>query len=257
MGGAAVEALVRAGVGRVGLADFDRFEATNLNRQRFASTRTLGRAKTEATAEGLREINPELAVRCWGPEWTERLDEILSSHDLVVNGMDDPRAAIRLYRSAERCQVPVVDAYLSPHPSVFVVRPTDPRPEARLGFPTVGVADDALTDELLRAAQLCELAWVAAVSRGIEALGAELVGAILRGERPRPSFAPVVTISGNLMAYEAIAALLDRPTGVGVDGYFLDLTRGRIEVAPTTPEIEARRRRAQRTLLALAEARAQ
>lgn len=247
MGGAAVEALARSGVGTLGIADFDHFEATNLNRQVFASTLTLGRAKTEATREALLRINPDMRVDTYGADWTDRIDEILDAYDVVVNGMDDVRAGIRLYRSARRHGVTVVDAFVSPHPSVTVVRPNDPRPEEWLRFPTVDVPVDELTDEVLAASLLRELSFVAAVSRGLDRLDPDVVAEILRGERPRCSFAPVVIISGNLMAFEAIGVLLGRASGAGYRGYFVDPWSGRVERPGPAPLVALRRRSALRS----------
>ena len=60
MGGAAFMALVRAGIGRFTIADLDRFEVSNLNRQLFATLDTAGRLKAEAAAEAALRINPEV-----------------------------------------------------------------------------------------------------------------------------------------------------------------------------------------------------
>jgi molybdopterin/thiamine biosynthesis adenylyltransferase len=244
MGGSAVETLTRAGVGRIGIADFDVFEATNLNRQVFACTRTLGRAKTEATEEALTEINPHLRVERFGREWSDQLDEILGRYDLVVNGMDDLRASLALYRAARSHGVTVVDAFVSPEPSVNVVRPDDPRPEEWLGFPTTGVPANEVTESQLACSLLHELSYVAAVSGGLERLPETLLGEMLRGERPRCSFAPMVVISGNLMASEAVAVLLGRPSGAGYRGYFLDPWSGRVERPGNPILVSFRRRRA-------------
>lgn len=241
MGGAAVQSLVRAGIGAVGIADFDVFETTNLNRQVFASTLTLGRAKTDVTAEALLRINPDLRISSYGAEWVDELDEILVTHDVVVNGMDDPRAALALYRAARRHGVTVVDSFVSPHPSVYVVRPEDPRPEEWLGFPTVGLPLDAVRDTHLQTALLLELAWVSSVSRGIGRMSEDIVAEILRGERPRCSFAPIVIIAGNLMAHEAMGAVLGRPSGAGHRGYFLDPRTGRVERPGPAPLMALRR----------------
>lgn len=249
MGGAALQTLVRAGVGSVDIADFDVFEASNLNRQVFACADTLAQPKAFATADALRAINPRLEVGVRGAEWVDRLDDVLPGADVVVNGMDDIRAAIRLYRAARRHRVTVVDAFVCPHPSVFVVGPDDPRPEEWLGFPTVGVADADITDEMVDAALMAELGYVAAVSRGLRRLDAHVVAEVLRGERPRPSFAPVVLIAGNLMAFEAIGALLGRPSAAGHRGYFVDPWSGRIE-RPGSRAIVALRRRLAGRLLA-------
>ena len=51
MGGAALQSLVRAGVGHFAVADPDRFELSNLNRQVFATLETVGRRKVDVVAE--------------------------------------------------------------------------------------------------------------------------------------------------------------------------------------------------------------
>ena len=229
MGGAALQALVRAGVGRVAVADFDHFEATGLNRQVFASTENLGRDKTRATREALLKINPELDVEIFGREWVDHLDHVLGRYPVVVNGMDDIRAGIHLYRKARERNATVIDAYTSPFPSVTVVTPQDPRPEERLGYPTLGIPVRHLTERQLQLSFMRELSYVLAASSGIRKLDPVVAEEILRGRRPHSSFAPVAITAGNLMAFEAIRAVLDLPSGAGHEGYLLDLWGGRVE----------------------------
>lgn len=229
MGGAALQTLVRAGVGRIGITDPDHFEATNLNRQVFASTESLGEDKTHATREALLKINPELDVEIFGPDWVDHLDHILSRYGVALNGMDDIRAGIQLYRKARERGATIVDAYTSPYPSVTVVTPRDPRPEERLGYPTVGIPVADLTERHLRLSFMRELSYVSATSTGIGKLDPLVLEEILQGLRPRCSFAPVVITAGNLMAFEAIRSLLGLPSGAGHEGYLLDLWGGRVE----------------------------
>lgn len=229
MGGYAAQALVRAGVGRVAITDPDCFDASNLNRQVFAQRDSIGRRKTEATRDALMAINPELRLEIVDDDWVSRLNRILPRYRVVVNGMDDVRAGISLYRAARLHGATVVDAYTSPCPSVTVVGPEDPRPEDRLGFPTVGVPKPAITDEQVRGCFLREIEYVSSASTGISRLDPRVVAEILDGRRPRSSFAPVVAISGSLMAFEAIGCLLGRPSGAGCTGYFVDIWSGRIE----------------------------
>ncbi len=54
-----------------------------------------------------------------------------------MNGMDDLRAGIYLYRKAQEYGATVIGAYTASLPSAKVVKPTDPRPEHRLTFPAV------------------------------------------------------------------------------------------------------------------------
>jgi molybdopterin-synthase adenylyltransferase len=234
MGGAAAASMVRAGLGAVTLTDPDRFEVSNLNRQTFAFVDTLGEPKAEEARSALLRINPGLSARVVGSDWVERLDELLPTHPVVVNGMDDVRAGIRLYRKAREHGATVIDAYTSPYPSVTVVGPGDPCPEERLGFPTVGTAAEELSAHQLEEARRIEIEYVARVSSGIGRLDSRIVHEIIAHQRPRSSFCPVVTIAGNMMAFEAIGRLLGRRSGAGCDGYFVDLWSGRIERGGTS-----------------------
>lgn len=62
VGGYALEAVARAGVGHLVLVDFDVFEESNINRQILALGSTIGRKKTEVARERVREINPDCRV---------------------------------------------------------------------------------------------------------------------------------------------------------------------------------------------------
>lgn len=62
VGGYALEAIARAGVGRLILVDFDVFDETNINRQILALSSTIGRKKTEVAKERVLEINPQCCV---------------------------------------------------------------------------------------------------------------------------------------------------------------------------------------------------
>ncbi len=222
MGGAAVQSLARAGVERFTLADPDCFEISNLNRQVFCELDSVGRPKVEVTAERLRAINPGVSVNLYGAEWTEHLDAILPSHRIVVNGMDDVAASIHLYRKAREHGSTIVDAYTSPLPSVTVVRPADPRPEDRLGFPTVGRDWRTLGSAELNECKLAEVTYVLVHSSSIRYIDLRIAAEMLGGRRSRPSFAPMVITTGNLMAFEAIKAILGRRSGVDYYGAFLN-----------------------------------
>ena len=220
MGGAAVQSLARAGMERLAIADMDVFEVSNLNRQVFADLQTVGMGKVEATVQRLAAINPGLRPVTFGAEWTERLDEILAEYKVVVNGMDDLAAGIHLYRKAREHGATVIDAYTSPLPSVTLVRPGDPRPEERLGFPTPGKRWDALSAEDADACKMAEATYVMVHSSSAEHIDLDFAAEMLAGKRSRPSFAPMVILTGNLMAYEVVKLALGRPSGVDYRGCF-------------------------------------
>lgn len=62
VGGYALEALARSGIGRLILVDFDVFDETNINRQILALSSTVGRLKTEVARERVLDINPDCRV---------------------------------------------------------------------------------------------------------------------------------------------------------------------------------------------------
>ncbi len=237
MGGACLQSLVRAGVGAVGIADFDVFEVSNLNRQVFASLRTVGQGKLEATVAQLREINPELVIEPLGPEWVDQLDDLLPRYPVFINGMDDIAAGIALYRKAREHGCTVIDAYASPLPSVAVVRPADPRPEQRLGFPTAGRASPALLDDAERLACMGrEIEYVMVHSSSADHIELDIALELMAGRRKRMSFAPMVITTGNLMAFEAIKLILGRTPVADCRGYFFNPWTMRIE-RPHSPPV--------------------
>src|SRR5262245_26553532 len=62
VGSHAAEGLVRSGVGRLILVDYDRICVTNVNRQLHAMKGTLGKSKVDVMAERLRSINPDATI---------------------------------------------------------------------------------------------------------------------------------------------------------------------------------------------------
>jgi molybdopterin/thiamine biosynthesis adenylyltransferase len=255
MGGAAVQSLARAGVGHLVIADMDHFEISNLNRQVFATLDTVGESKTDATAAAICRINPEARVSIHGADWVDRLDAILAEHKVVINGTDDVTAGIHLYRKAREHGATVIDAYTSPLPSVTVVRPHDPRPEERLGFPTLGVDWRAFTPSQLDACKLAEAIHVMVHSSSAKHIDLTVAAEMLAGTRPRPSFAPMVIATGTLMAFEALKVLLGRPSGVDYRGVFLNPWTMRIERARPAPVAWLLTRAARRYIARLLHAR--
>lgn len=89
VGGVHLLTLVRLGVGRFILADPDRFEAANFNRQCGARLDTLGRPKVEVMAAEARAINPEVHIRTI-PEAVDahNVEAFLDGADLFLDGVD-------------------------------------------------------------------------------------------------------------------------------------------------------------------------
>ena len=81
-------ALARAGVGKLLLLDFDRVDITNLHRQQYKASQ-IGRYKTEALAENLREIAPYTEIQPVTAKITEEnLAALLQGADIVCEAFD-------------------------------------------------------------------------------------------------------------------------------------------------------------------------
>jgi sulfur-carrier protein adenylyltransferase/sulfurtransferase len=82
--------LAAAGVGRIGLVDFDKVDLTNLQRQILFSTNDVGRPKIQAAAERLRGLNPDIQIDTFETMLTsENALDILKDYDIVVDGTDN------------------------------------------------------------------------------------------------------------------------------------------------------------------------
>ena len=88
--------LARAGVGRLILIDFDRVDITNLHRQQYKASQ-IGRFKTEALAENLKEIAPYLSLElCCVRMNGENAGALLAGADIVCEAFDQPEAKAML-----------------------------------------------------------------------------------------------------------------------------------------------------------------
>ncbi len=82
--------LAAAGVGRIGIVDFDVVDESNLQRQVIHGTKDVGRPKIDSAAETMRDINPKLVVEKFGTALTsENALEIIADYDVVVDGTDN------------------------------------------------------------------------------------------------------------------------------------------------------------------------
>lgn len=229
MGGAALLNLVRAGVGEVWIADFDTFEISNLNRQLFANMDYVGLGKVESTVNQIKKINPELKIRTFDQDWVRQLDTILPAMTVAINGCDDTRASITLMREAKKYGVTVIDAFASPLPSVYVVRPQDPRPEEFLKYPSCGKKIEELTDDHVKACFQKEILYVLLNSSSQAFVVPGPAKEVLNGTRKRFSFAPMVICTGTLMSFEALRVILGVEEKSLYKGYFFNPWKVRIE----------------------------
>jgi molybdopterin-synthase adenylyltransferase len=229
MGGSALESLVRLGVQNFILADFDSFEISNMNRQVMSSLETVGVPKVEATLKRIKNINPNIQVQTYGREWSEKLDEILPQVDFALNGCDDTKATITLMRKGKEHGKTVIDAFASPLPSVYVVRPNAERPEEMMKYPSVGKELHQIDSALEKKCQVREVAYVMTHSSSAKHVIWEYALEVIEGKRKRFSLSPMVTMTGNLMAYEGLKLIIGEKSVVTERGVFYNPWRARVE----------------------------
>lgn len=89
LGSAALMYLAAAGVGMLGIADYDRVELSNLQRQIIHRTKHEGMSKTESAAISVKEINPDVEVKLYSERITcENILEITEPYDFVIDATD-------------------------------------------------------------------------------------------------------------------------------------------------------------------------
>lgn len=82
--------LAAAGVGTLGLVDFDNVDTSNLQRQIIHGTADVGRSKCQSAANRLRDINPEVKLELYETQFTSKNAlEIVKPYDIVVDGTDN------------------------------------------------------------------------------------------------------------------------------------------------------------------------
>jgi molybdopterin/thiamine biosynthesis adenylyltransferase/rhodanese-related sulfurtransferase len=82
--------LSAAGVGRLGLVDFDVVDQTNLHRQVIHSTKSVGKYKVDSAKARIEEINPNVVVETYKePVTRDNILKILANYDLVIDGTDN------------------------------------------------------------------------------------------------------------------------------------------------------------------------
>jgi len=82
--------LTAAGIGRLGLVDFDVVDRTNLQRQILYGESVVGIPKVEAAAERLKDLNPDVEIETYPERLTsENALQIMSDYDIIIDGTDN------------------------------------------------------------------------------------------------------------------------------------------------------------------------
>src|SRR6187431_3645275 len=82
--------LAAAGVGTIGIVDFDDVDLSNLQRQILHGTKDIGRGKLESARDRLRDINPDIEIKLHECHFSsENAEQIVADYDVIVDGSDN------------------------------------------------------------------------------------------------------------------------------------------------------------------------
>ncbi len=110
LGSPAALYLAAAGVGTVGIIDFDAVDASNLQRQILHGSKDVGRPKVDSAAERLRDLNPDVKVVGYNtPLSSENALDILREYDIVLNGSDNFPTRYLVNDACQFLKKPLVD----------------------------------------------------------------------------------------------------------------------------------------------------
>ena len=123
VGGFVFEMLVRLGVGKITIIDFDMFEESNLNRQILALTSTLGKNKVEVAVNRAKDINKKVEITAKNIKISaENIEEVLNEkYDYVIDAIDDVKAKVAVILFCSKTNTPIITSmgtgnrYKMPH----------------------------------------------------------------------------------------------------------------------------------------------
>ena len=112
VGSYAVEALARAGVGRIRAVDFDEVRLSNINRQLYAAGSTVGKKKCEVARERILDINPRCEVEAMELfVHDDTIERVLGGKlDVVIDAIDSLTPKVILLDAVQQLGIPVISA---------------------------------------------------------------------------------------------------------------------------------------------------
>jgi len=112
VGAITAELLARWGIKKFRLLDKDKYDPSNLNRQLFATSKTLDQYKADVAAERIKEINPssEIEMIIKDSVDNENVHQFVKGAGIVIQTADSPSCQL-FYRAAKQYQVPIVNGF--------------------------------------------------------------------------------------------------------------------------------------------------
>lgn len=112
VGGYVAESIARSGIGHILLVDSDTVSLSNINRQIYALTSTVGKLKTEVAKNRILDINPSCDVKIISEFYCEDSASCfeISGYDYIVDAIDTVSSKILLIKSAQNLNIPIISS---------------------------------------------------------------------------------------------------------------------------------------------------
>ena len=110
VGGYCLEALARSGVGAIDIIDNDTIAESNINRQIYALTSTVGQFKANVAEKRIKDINPDCAVKTHKIFYLPEVDFDFTNYNYIIDAVDTMAAKLSIAEKSEIAGVPVISA---------------------------------------------------------------------------------------------------------------------------------------------------
>lgn len=109
LGGYIASSLARIGVNSITIVDFDKFDDSNLNRQIFATLKTIDKNKVEIVKQELLNINPDLNITAVNSKLDELFDQTyFKDIDIVFDAVDNIKSKVLIEKFCSKFNIPLI-----------------------------------------------------------------------------------------------------------------------------------------------------
>lgn len=207
LGGVIVEILARSGIESFKILDNDTFDPSNLNRQIFCFTDTLGQYKTDVTEQFLKKINPDIQVEKCVELTEENVNTFLKGTDVIVLSLDSIIPILLLSRAARLHNIPLVEGWAVAFGNVRVFNEQTPSLEEVYQLPTINREISSISQDEARNLMMHQLLSLQKIP-GLAKYYPETAQARLQEKGEGTTLAPMVWLTCVMMSLEVIKILL-------------------------------------------------
>ncbi|MHA1870611.1 MAG: ThiF family adenylyltransferase [Promethearchaeota archaeon] len=209
IGGPAGLELAYAGCENFVLADFDKIEVSNLNRQPY-TRKDIDKFKVDALSEKLLAINPRIKIKKFLNLDTDNIDDVLDGVNVAALSLDGPFGSILVARKCREKGIDMIETWAIPYLFAwwFLADPSTPSYEDvyELGTENLSLEELKQNKNLYLHAKLKLVEKLLLIPGIKERYNREphTVEPMLKGEMPLRSFSPIVWLNSSYLAFEII-----------------------------------------------------